>query len=359
MRRRTFLTSIIVYAALLLLSSAAQGASPDLVISQVFAGGGNAGASFTNDYVELFNRGSSTVDLSGWTVQYATASATSWSPTALAGAVPPGARHLVQLASGGANGSGLPAPDSTGTTNLSTAGGKIALVHDPAALTCGASPGSCSALASVHDLVGYGTATDYEGAAASALTSTTAAVRADGGCTDTDANASDFMAAAVTPRNAAAAATPCVASSPTSQTASVAVAADVASSISLTLERTSVSFGRIVPGETPAAVTERVTVASNDPAGYALSVRRTAFTPVDLPLGVSASAPTGAQLSIQLASGAVVGVPTTADLLLGTRSAASGPGGDAWPTSLAFTAAVPVVAPGHYTASIVYTVIGK
>src|SRR4029079_17417127 len=57
MRRRTFLMSIVAYAAVLLLSAAAQGASPDLVVSQVFAGGGNAGASFTNDYVELFNRG--------------------------------------------------------------------------------------------------------------------------------------------------------------------------------------------------------------------------------------------------------------------------------------------------------------
>ena len=87
MRRRTFLMSIVVYAAVLLLSAAAQGASPDLVVSQVFAGGGNAGATFTNDYVELFNRGNSTVDLSGWTVQYATAAGTSWAPTALTGTV--------------------------------------------------------------------------------------------------------------------------------------------------------------------------------------------------------------------------------------------------------------------------------
>jgi hypothetical protein len=233
----------------------------------------------------------------------------------------------------------------------------VALVHDTAPLTCGAAPGSCSALASVHDLLGYGTAGDYEGAAAPALTNTTAAVRADGGCNDTDANAVDFTAAAVVPRNASAAPTPCAASGPTvSQTATVAV--DVASSISLTLERTAVSFGRITAGETPAPVIERVTVASNNAAGYALSVRRTVFTPVDLPLGVSAVAPAGAQLSSQLAGGGIVGIPTTSDLLVGTRSAASAAGGDLWPTSLGFTAPVPVVAPGHYAASIVYTVIG-
>ena len=357
MRRRTFLMSIIVYAAVLLLSAAAQGASPDLVVSQVFAGGGNAGASFTNDYVELFNRGNSTVDLSGWTIQYATAAGTSWAPTALTGAVPPGGHHLVQLASGGVNGSALPAPDSTGTTNLSTAGGKLALVHDTAALTCGASVGSCSAVATVHDLLGYGTATDYEGAAAPALTNSTAAARADGGCTDTDANASDFAAAAAVPHNSSAPATPCTAAGPTaSQSASVAV--DVSSSISLTLERTSVSFGTVASGQTPAPVGERVTVASNDRAGYALSVRRTAFTPADLPLGLSASAPAGAQLAAPLAGGTLVAIPTTSDLLIGTASAASAAGGDAWPTSLGFTAPLPAVAPGHYSASVVYTVIG-
>jgi hypothetical protein len=269
----------------------------------------------------------------------------------------PGGRHLVQLASGGANGSALPPPDSTGTTNLSTAGGKLALVHDTAPLTCGASAGSCSAVAAVHDLLGYGTATDYEGAAAPALTNTTAAVRADGGCTDTDANPSDFAAAAAVPRNSSAAATPCTAGGPTgSQSASVAV--DVSSSISLMLERASVSFGTAASGQTPAPVSERATVASNDRAGYALSVRRTAFTPTDLPLGVSASAPAGAQLSAQLAGGAVVAIPITSDLLIGTASTASASGGDVWPTSLAFTAPLPAVAPGHYSASVVYTVIG-
>lgn len=357
MRHRTFLTSLAVYAAVLFTSAAAQGASLDVVVSQVFAGGGNAGASFANDYVELFNRGSSTIDLSGWTIQYATAGGTSWTPTALAGTVPPGGRHLVQLASGGSIGAALPAPDSTGTTNLSTTGGKVALVHDTAPLTCGASAGSCSALAAVRDLVGYGTATDYEGAPAPALTNTTAAVRADGGCADTDANASDFSVIAAAPRNSSAATTPCAGSAPaSSQTASVAL--DVPSSISLTLERSSVSFGTVTAGETPAPVSERVTVASNDPTGYALSVRRTAFTRVDLPLGLSASAPAGAQLSTQLAGGTVTGIPITSDLLVGTTTAASAPGGDAWPTTFAFTTPLPVVAPGHYSASVVYTVIG-
>ena len=53
----------------------ARGASPDVLVSQVFAGGGNAGAPYSNDFVELFNRGSTAVDVSGWSLQYASATA--------------------------------------------------------------------------------------------------------------------------------------------------------------------------------------------------------------------------------------------------------------------------------------------
>ena len=355
--RRTRLISIVVLAAVLLVSPAARGASPDLVVSQVFAGGGNAGASYANDYVELFNRGSATIDLTGWTVQYATAAGTTWSATPLAGTLAAGRHYLVGFASGGAVGAALPAPDATDSTNLSASGGKIALVHATTALACGAAAGSCSSVATVRDLLGYGTATDFEAAVGPALTSSTAATRADGGCTDTDSNASDFTAASANPRNTSAAATTCGGSAPSfSQSAGVAVT--VQSSISLTLERTAVSFGTVAAGDRPTAVSERVTVASNDPAGYALTVHRTAFAPADLPLGISASAPTGAQLSAPFAGGAVVGLPIVSELLLGTTAARSATGGDTWPTSLAFTAPLPAVAPGPYSASVVYTVIG-
>jgi uncharacterized protein len=40
--------------------------SPDLVISQIYTRGGETGALFQNDFVELFNRGSADADLTGW-----------------------------------------------------------------------------------------------------------------------------------------------------------------------------------------------------------------------------------------------------------------------------------------------------
>ena len=358
--RNTRLIAIVTLLAVLFAAPAARGSSPDLVISQVYAGGGNSGATYASDYVELFNRGSSTVDLSGWSVQYATAAGTTWSPTPLVGTLAPGRHYLVQFASGGSAGLALTSPDATDTTNLSAAGGKVALVHAAAALTCGTSAGNCSAVSAVHDLLGYGTATDYESDAAPALTNTTALTRAGAGCSDTDANASDFTAESPAPRNTAAAATTCTGGSggASSSSQSAGIVVNVQSSISLSLERTAVSFGTVTAGDRPAAVSERVTITSNDPVGYLLTVHRTAFTPADLPLGVSASAAAGAQLTAQFAGGALVVLPTTSDLLLGTSSARSATGGDAWPTSLAFTAPVPAVTPGQYSATIVYTVIG-
>jgi uncharacterized protein len=103
----------------------------------------------------------------------------------------------------------VPAADATGTSNLAVTGGKIAVVHDATALSCGASPGSCSAGASVEDLAGYGGAADYEGSgAAPAPSATTALARAGGGCTDTDDNAADFATAAPNPLDSSAAAAP-------------------------------------------------------------------------------------------------------------------------------------------------------
>src|SRR5262245_52447746 len=100
---------------LLFFPSRARGAvSPDIVISQVCGVGGNSGASFTNDFVELFNRGAAAVNITGWAVQYASSTGTSWSKTDLSGTLQPGQHYLIQEASGGGVGSPLPTPDATG-----------------------------------------------------------------------------------------------------------------------------------------------------------------------------------------------------------------------------------------------------
>ena len=157
---RARLVLALLFAGALLIVPAAQSASSNMVVSQVYSGGGNSGATYANDFVELFNRGASAIDISSWSIQYASAAGSSWQVTPLSGSVQPGKFFLVQLASAAAVGAALPTPDATGTTNLANSGGKIALVHSATALTCGASAGSCSADASVADLFGYGSSKD-------------------------------------------------------------------------------------------------------------------------------------------------------------------------------------------------------
>ncbi|MDI1445972.1 lamin tail domain-containing protein [Polyangium sp. 6x1] len=171
-----------------------------VVISQVYGGGGNSGATYKSDFVELHNRGSTSVSLAGWSVQYASAAGTTWLVTNLSGTIAPGGYYLVQQASG-ATGSALPASDATGTTNMSAAAGKIALVDATAALT-----GGCPSSSHIMDFVGYGnTASCFEGSSAAPGASSAAQSiqRLTGACVDTDDNSADFATSQVAPRSTA------------------------------------------------------------------------------------------------------------------------------------------------------------
>ncbi|MEZ4770990.1 MAG: lamin tail domain-containing protein [Caldilineales bacterium] len=63
----------------------------DLRISQVYGGGGNSGATYTNDFIEIFNAGAAPINVSGYSVQYASSSGSSWvNLTPLSGTINPG-----------------------------------------------------------------------------------------------------------------------------------------------------------------------------------------------------------------------------------------------------------------------------
>jgi uncharacterized protein len=350
--KRIHLLVLLSALALPLAATSARGSgSGSLVVGEVYAAGGNSGAAYANDYVELFNRGASPVAINGWTLQYASASSTSWQQTALSGSIPAGGHYLVQLASGGANGAALPAADATGTSNLAVTGGKVALVADATALSCGASAGSCSTVSGMEDLVGYGGATDYEGSGAAPVGSATNALaRAGGGCTDTDDNAADFATAAPDPQNSAAAASACSVTPPSNgSTGSAGVDVDIQPVLSIALDHPTLSFPAAVPGTTPSPLPENVTVTSNDASGYTLSVHRTAFAPHDLPLGIG----------VGTAGLAAVPIAPAPDLSLATTSGPSASGGDIVATSVGFVSPLPAVPAGHYTATLTFTVIGK
>ena len=201
--------------------------SPGIVISQVYGGGGNTGAPFTHDFIELFNRGGVPVSLAGWSLQYGSAAGT----VGTAGLITelpsvtlqPGQYFLVQESAGSTTPAGvpLPTPDFVDPSPIAMAAtaAKVALVNTTTPLGCGSATLICSptALAMIIDLVGYGGASFFEGTGpAPLLSNTTAAFRDDFGCSDTDENAVDFASAIPPvspatpgPRNTSSAPHPC------------------------------------------------------------------------------------------------------------------------------------------------------
>lgn len=177
-------------------SAGAGTACAQVVVSQVYGGGGNSGATLRSDFIELRNNGATPVSLDGWSVQYASSSGSSWQVTALGGQIAAGGYYLVKQADGSGGSVDLPPPDATGTIPMSGSNGKVALVAATAALA-----GSCP-LAGAVDFVGYGSANCFEGSgAAPGLGNTTAAWRDGDGAVDSNDNAADFARAAPAPRN--------------------------------------------------------------------------------------------------------------------------------------------------------------
>lgn len=169
------------------------------LVCEVYGGGGNSGAPVRSDFVELCNPTGSSIDLTGWSVQYWSASGTTAQKTPLSGSIPAGRHYLVKEADGAnAAAAALPVPDASGTIAMSGTAGRVALVD---------------ANGATIDLVGWGDAAVSEGAPAPASTNSTSVARKSE-CTDTDDNASDFATAAPNPTNSSIEPTPCRPSAP-------------------------------------------------------------------------------------------------------------------------------------------------
>ena len=160
------------------------------VISEVYGGGGNKGAAFTHDFIELYNPTDSAIDLSGWSVEYFSSSGNSSGKHDLSGSIPAGGYFLIEEGGGG-EGDPLPTPDGEGTLSMSGSKGSVKLYDASGAEV---------------DLVGYGAASLSEGSPTSSLSNTTSAQRDDAG-TGTDDNAADFSTAAPTPTSSGGGAT--------------------------------------------------------------------------------------------------------------------------------------------------------
>jgi endonuclease G len=175
------------------------GGGGSVTISQVYGGGGNSGATYKNDFIELYNNGATTVDLSTYAVQYASATGSTWSETLLTGTLAAGHHYLIQEAAGTGGTLNLPTPQAIGTIAMAATAGKVALTKTQTLLTVDNPIGN----GNLVDFVGYGTTADaFEGAgAAPAPSNTTADLRAGGGATDSNNNNLDFSAGSPNPRN--------------------------------------------------------------------------------------------------------------------------------------------------------------
>ncbi|WP_054682849.1 ExeM/NucH family extracellular endonuclease [Microbacterium sp. No. 7] len=186
--------------AVLAPAAATAAVSPDapVVISEVYGGGGNSGAAFNRDFVELANVGDADVDLSSYSVQYASAAGGTWQVTPLTGVVlPAGGFLLVGQAFG--NNTGLPGftADVDGSIPMSGSAGKVALVSTQQALS-GAT--GLVGLDQVVDFVGWGGAGHFAGTGAAPATTNAESVARDATLTNTADNAADFAKGAPTPQ---------------------------------------------------------------------------------------------------------------------------------------------------------------
>jgi len=193
-----------------------------IVISQVYGGGGNSGSVYKNDFIELYNPTLSTIDLTGWSVQYSSATNTTWAATNLTGSIAPRSYYLVQEAAGTGGTTALPTPDAIGTINMAAGAGKV-LLSNARTLQSGAFPNG----AAVIDLVGYGATNGYEGSGPAPVPTATLSVQRKASITsdaatmgpggteefmgngfDSDDNTFDFILATAKPQNSSITAPP-------------------------------------------------------------------------------------------------------------------------------------------------------
>jgi len=205
----------------LALDQAPEDASTIVRISQFYGGGGGSTGYYIYDYVELFNSGTAAVDLTGWSLQYGSATGYFASSAANLYAFPagttiqPGKYLLMQMGAAGSVGIALPVtPDLIYLNNFNMSGssGKVALTNINTALGCGATAAPCTLPhANIIDLIAYGTSNNAEGGlpvlgsgTAGAFLTSEGGVRKGGGCQDTDVNVNDFDVlanGALIPRN--------------------------------------------------------------------------------------------------------------------------------------------------------------
>jgi len=177
----------------------------EVVMSQVYGGGGGTGATYKNQFVELFNPSGNAITMTNWSIQFGT-SPSVWTSNTFSGTIAAHSYFLIEL-SGGPTGATLPTPDYTGTLVMNKTNGIVALVANGNTISSISSGSVTSLLATdnIVDFVGYGSGASYlsSDAAPSGTSASLSIFRGLNGCINTYNNGSDFSTGVPSARNSA------------------------------------------------------------------------------------------------------------------------------------------------------------
>lgn len=178
-----------------------------IVINEIYTGGGILGATLTHDFIELKNIGSSTATLNGATIQYGPVSGSFTQYHTLPNiSIPAGQTYLIQEGSDGGGIINLLNPNLIvnavlnfdGSGPLVGVGIGLALTSGKVALASNATRVTGPTASNVIDFVGYGLADQFEGSGAAPSPSILNSISRISG--DSNNNNVDFTVALPTPQ---------------------------------------------------------------------------------------------------------------------------------------------------------------
>ncbi|MBL8860209.1 MAG: right-handed parallel beta-helix repeat-containing protein [Planctomycetes bacterium] len=193
-------------------------ANAQIVISQVYGGGNNAGALYNADFIELHNTTGAPIDFStapGWALHYASDTGTSWTKITLVGVIPANGYFLVRTQTAGTIfGIDLPAADTAATSpNMSATAGKLAVTNSSASVLTTLCPPTITGGGTLIDLIGFGSTASCREPTTGGATANNAPpgdnrnaiFRRLCGAGDANDNGTDFFVGLPNPRNSSTA----------------------------------------------------------------------------------------------------------------------------------------------------------
>lgn len=181
-----------------------------IVINEIYTGGGLLGALLTNDFIELKNVGTTTVTLSGATIQYGPLSGQFTQYHTLPSiTLNAGQTYLIQQGSEGNIGINLLNPNLIvdvvlnldGSGPVVGVGLQIGLTSGKVALATNNTRVTGPTASNVIDFVGYGLANQYEGTGAAPSPTVLNSITRLNNAADTNNNNVDFVAAIPSPQS--------------------------------------------------------------------------------------------------------------------------------------------------------------